>query len=98
MFPRADLITLNRTFLDHSPIVDKFSEEVQTFSSFKFQHMWCHYVDFPTVVAYSWAGIIEGEPMRVFVEKLKRLKKDLCEWNRSSFGKVQSKVQIAEVN
>lgn len=57
-------------YSDHCPLLGCFAVALPSPASFSFQNMWTLH-DLPTVIA-SWNSVIDGEPMRVFSEKLKR--------------------------
>ncbi|XP_026450615.1 uncharacterized protein LOC113350699 [Papaver somniferum] len=63
----------------------------------RFQKMWLEHPGFMKIVEDSWAEPIQGDPTYVFMQKLKRLKVILKEWNWKIFGNIQVKIQEAEV-
>ena len=96
LFPISVINISSRLCSDHSPIIGEFKKDMKFSSGFKFQNMWCLHADFLDVVKLSWSQASTSEPMRVFADKLKRLKHALTQWNTASFGNIHLKVKAAE--
>ncbi|XP_026439650.1 uncharacterized protein LOC113338440 [Papaver somniferum] len=65
-------------------------------SPFKFQTMWTTHPEFLKLVLDSWNEILLGNPIFVFMNKLKRLKKILKLWNWEVFDDIYVKLKKAE--
>ncbi|GAA0160574.1 reverse transcriptase [Lithospermum erythrorhizon] len=97
LYPRVKVQQLAKTLSDHAPLlVTSFGPEVGGKGSFKFQKMWFHHPNFIRLVEESWGKPIHGNPLYVLGAKLKRLKKDLKEWNKNIFGNVFNMVENAD--
>lgn len=91
-FSKSVVTHLERTYFDHSPLVNEFSEHTQGRGSvFRFLGVWIN-----EVVKSSWKEDITGRPMYVSGRKLIRLKKCLPIWNEGVFGRIDQKVRDAE--
>lgn len=95
---RSSLVTqASRSCSDHCPLIGSFNQGSIPKGFFKFQNMWCSHPTFLETVSASWHLPCQGEGMRVFADKLKRLKKELIVWNKNVFGNIQDKLKLAEV-
>ncbi|XP_026441936.1 uncharacterized protein LOC113341166 [Papaver somniferum] len=63
---------------------------------FRFQQMWLSHPSFLQVVIDSWSEDISGNPIFIYMNKLKRLKKILKDWNWEVFGNVHDNLKNAE--
>ncbi|XP_026451823.1 uncharacterized protein LOC113352188 [Papaver somniferum] len=63
---------------------------------FRFQKMWFSHPSFMQVVFNSWNEELVGNPIFIFMNKLKRLKKILKIWNWEVFGDVKVNLSMAE--
>ncbi|XP_057791084.1 uncharacterized protein LOC131008189 [Salvia miltiorrhiza] len=82
---------LPRITSDHSPIVLSCQMEQKARKFFRFLDMWSLHPDFLETVRHSWdKEAIFTCPIYTVMAKLKRLKKDLRLWNKSTFGHVDS--------
>ncbi|XP_026399016.1 uncharacterized protein LOC113294854 [Papaver somniferum] len=63
---------------------------------FKFQKMWLSHPGFMDLVSNCWNEDIVGDPAFVLLQKLKRLKNILRDWNWNMFGNVHVKIKEAE--
>ncbi|XP_026416875.1 uncharacterized protein LOC113312326 [Papaver somniferum] len=61
-----------------------------------FQKMWIDHPSFLSEVKKVWTENIIGDPSFIFMQKLKKLKKFLSEWNWSVFGNINTKIKEAE--
>ncbi|CAI9095384.1 OLC1v1031323C1 [Oldenlandia corymbosa var. corymbosa] len=78
---------------DHSPILVQLdSGKVRKPVPFKFFNMWCLDEDFLRIVEKGWKQEGQGAKMYQVVRKLKRLKTDLKQLNRTKFADIQLKV------
>ncbi|XP_026458773.1 uncharacterized protein LOC113359335 [Papaver somniferum] len=62
----------------------------------KFQKMWIDHPSFLSEVKKVWTENIIGDPSFIFMQKIKKLKKFLSEWNWSVFGNINTKIKEAE--
>ncbi|XP_026451132.1 uncharacterized protein LOC113351345 [Papaver somniferum] len=62
----------------------------------RFQKMWIDHPSFLSKVKKVWSEPIIGDPAFIFMQKLKKLKKFLSEWNWSVFANVHTKIKEAE--
>ncbi|XP_027118647.1 uncharacterized protein [Coffea arabica] len=96
-FTALGLQHLNWTSLDHYPLLLGLVADGRVGSwPFKFQHMWVKHPAFLDVVEQSWIQPLEGYGMFLLAQKLKRLRKALNEWNRSTFGDIFANIARAE--
>ncbi|XP_026383920.1 uncharacterized protein LOC113279438 [Papaver somniferum] len=63
---------------------------------FRFQKMWLSHPSFMKVVLNSWNEELVGNPIFVFMNKIKRLKKIFKIWNWEVFGDVKVNLTTAE--
>ncbi|XP_026398770.1 uncharacterized protein LOC113294598 [Papaver somniferum] len=86
-----------RGISDHSPIIGADAVIHRALNPpFRFQKMWLTYPDFMQVILDSWKEEIYGDPIYVFMNKLKRLKNFLKMWNWEVFGDVMENLRKAE--
>ncbi|XP_026410269.1 uncharacterized protein LOC113305450 [Papaver somniferum] len=86
-----------RGISDHSPIIGADVVIPRALNPpFRFQKMWLTYPDFMQVILDSWNEEIYGNPIYVFMNKLKRFKKFLRVWNWEVFGDVKENLRKAE--
>ncbi|XP_026420029.1 uncharacterized protein LOC113316010 [Papaver somniferum] len=63
---------------------------------FRALKVWKNHPSFKKIVIDSWNSDIIGNPSFIFMSKLKRLKKDIQNWNWNFFGDVTKKLKQAE--
>lgn len=74
---------------DHKPLlIDASSFSSCGFKPFRFQNMWIAHHAFLSEVKKNWAVPARGVDMKIFWEKLHRLKQFLRWWNKSFFGNI----------
>ncbi|XP_060211976.1 uncharacterized protein LOC132639554 [Lycium barbarum] len=56
--------------------------------SFKFLNFWTKHHTFMEVVRENWTADFCGNPFNVFHHKLKKLKRELIQWSRSTYGNI----------
>nr|XP_016443887.1 PREDICTED: uncharacterized protein LOC107769198 [Nicotiana tabacum] len=85
-------IALPKVTSDHRPILLENGDwEVGPFY-FKFENMWLQEVGFLDKIKEWWQNYsIEGTPDFVLSQKLRCLKKDITDWNRETYGKLETR-------
>ncbi|KAL4204786.1 hypothetical protein AMTRI_Chr01g111530 [Amborella trichopoda] len=86
--------TLPRVASDHAPILMKY-EDIQRLNniSFHLQRFWTNHKDFSEVVSQSWNTPVNGTPVFIVANKLKRLKADPNIWAKSTFPQLNNLVK-----
>ena len=75
---------------DHFPILVEAGGILRGKSPFRFENMWLKTDGFKNRVHSWWNRYsFSGTPSFVLAKKLKALKEDLIQWNRSEFGNVE---------
>ncbi|XP_038697968.1 uncharacterized protein LOC119995523 [Tripterygium wilfordii] len=88
---------LPRTNSDHSPLLVKIVDHHHNGPKpFRFLNVRFSHKDFNSVVKASWDLPIHGQPIQRLYAKLKRLKNNLNNWNKISFGNIFQRVIDAE--
>ncbi|XP_057790991.1 uncharacterized protein LOC131008108 [Salvia miltiorrhiza] len=89
---------LPRVTSDDAPLVLICCQAQQTSRRFfKFLHMWTSHPDFESFVEKSWRNTVDTRcPIYRVMFKLKRLRKELQNWNRSVFGNVDISIATAQ--
>ncbi|KAL8532061.1 hypothetical protein ACS0TY_008607 [Phlomoides rotata] len=85
-WPDLSLRSLGRTFSDHCPLVIKHVIVEWGHKPFKYFNGWSSHQEFKDFYKNKWAGYD-------IQEKLKRLKRDLKWWRKTSFGALNSKIE-----
>ncbi|XP_026378768.1 uncharacterized protein LOC113273230 [Papaver somniferum] len=82
---------------DHAPLLG-VSESIPKPSNIplKFQKMWLSHPGFMDLVSNCWNEEVVGDPSFVLLQKLKKLKNILRDWNWNVFGNVNVKIKEAE--
>ena len=81
---------LPRPISDHFPILVEARRILRGKSPFRFENMWLKTDGFKNRVHSLWNRYsFSGTPSFVLAKKLKALKEDLIQWNRSKFGNVE---------
>ena len=80
---------LTRPISNHFPILVEARGILRGKSPFRFENMWLKLDGFKDRVLSWWNGYsFSGTPSFVLAKKLKVLKEDIIQWNRSEFGNV----------
>ena len=78
---------------DHSPILASLaSNSLKKVSNFHFFSVWLQDSSCLKLIHDSWNNKVVGCPMFILQHKLKRLKTELRDWNKNSFGNVHNVV------
>lgn len=89
LFQRMEVEHLARSGSDHSPLLIQCRvESEQIVRSFKFLNFWLKEESCMEVIKQSWTSQIEGNPFRVFQQKLKNTKSALAKWSKDQFGNI----------
>ncbi|XP_042005801.1 uncharacterized protein LOC121754526 [Salvia splendens] len=99
VFEATRITNLPRVASDHGLILVRCKTEVtgEQGRNFRFQNMWLRHERFRGVVESSWSQPTKAGGLLNLQIKLARLKKVLKEWNRATFGNLQSNLKEAEV-
>ncbi|XP_057790850.1 uncharacterized protein LOC131007957 [Salvia miltiorrhiza] len=87
---------LPRLGSDHAPILLKCSTPPNSSGTrpFRFLNMWSSHSDFIPMVQRSWAPVVDSNCLMVrMMHKLKRLRKELKIWNKSTFGNFNTSLE-----
>ncbi|XP_026453587.1 uncharacterized protein LOC113354476 [Papaver somniferum] len=63
---------------------------------FRALKVWINHPGFLTLIKESWNNNLQGNPIYIFMSKMKRLKIDIKDWNWSVFGDVNKNLKLAE--
>ncbi|KAL3522936.1 hypothetical protein ACH5RR_015770 [Cinchona calisaya] len=97
LFPELSVTHLNRTTLDHSPLLWSLSSwQEHNLWLFIFQNIWMRHHLFLDAVKQSWVHPILGSGILVFSLKFRRLKGRLKDWNKDVFGNIFYAIQRVE--
>lgn len=91
-------VALPRVISDHRPLLMKCGDWEVKPSYFKFENMWLQAEGFMDKVEEWWHNYtLGGSPDFILTQKLKKLKKDITDWNKATFGQLETrKSQILE--
>lgn len=86
-----------RIVSDHAPLLGGCVSILKPTNALKrFQNMWISHPNFLQVVSECWLEEVNGDPSHIFLQKLKKLKKDLNDCNWNVFGNVRVKTREAK--
>ncbi|XP_050217558.1 uncharacterized protein LOC126668397 [Mercurialis annua] len=93
-FNNVEARILNQCISDHAPIIIGFNEfVVNQPKPFRFCNMWTECKEFLNILRNVWSKPIGSHPMFRIVQKLKMLKHDLKDLNRSNFCDISLQVE-----
>ncbi|XP_019242574.1 PREDICTED: uncharacterized protein LOC109222709 [Nicotiana attenuata] len=82
---------------DHSPTHLKGSPDVIPIKkAFRFLNFWIKHPTFKSVVRENWKVDFSGDPFYMFNQKLKKLKRALSGWSKSTYGDIFQKIASLE--
>lgn len=88
-FSETSVLHLARVCSDHAPLQITMKNVVSVAPRyFKFLDFWADNDDFLSVVKDVWEESVEGNPMWVLHQKLKKASKRLSIWSRETFGDI----------
>ncbi|XP_055830788.1 uncharacterized protein LOC129899799 [Solanum dulcamara] len=97
VMPVSTLNHLASTGSDHCPLLLKCTErQSHAIKYFKFLHCWVDNENFLDTVRSCWERPVDGNPMRIFHQKLKRVSNTLSHWSRNQYGDIFSSVKQFE--
>ncbi|XP_055822053.1 uncharacterized protein LOC129890541 [Solanum dulcamara] len=95
--PVSTLNHLASTGSDHCPLLLECTErQSPTIKYFKFLHCWAENENFIDTVRSCWERPVDGNPMRTFHQKLKRVSNTLSHWSRKQYGDIFASVKEFE--
>ncbi|WMV54869.1 hypothetical protein MTR67_048254 [Solanum verrucosum] len=90
-FNAINQLALPSVVSDHRPILLKCGDWESNPSYFKFENMWLEEEGFLKKVKIWWQSYsVNGTPDFILYQKLRYLKKDISNWNREVFGKIDT--------
>ncbi|XP_070008698.1 uncharacterized protein [Nicotiana sylvestris] len=97
MFPRIEVTHLPKTGSDHCPMLLKCNlESTVVKKSFRFLNFWTKHSTFKDVVNENWNADFEANPFTLFNHKMKKVKKGLSQWSKSTYGDIFKKISSLE--
>ncbi|XP_055800396.1 uncharacterized protein LOC129869819 [Solanum dulcamara] len=82
---------------DHCPLLLECTErQSHVIKYFKFLHCWVDNKNFLDTVRSCWKRPVDGNPMRIFHQKLKRVSNTLSHWSRNQYGDIFASVKQFE--
>ncbi|KAG5580314.1 hypothetical protein H5410_050941 [Solanum commersonii] len=95
--PHTSITHLPSVGSDHCPLLMEMSARTEDhIKYFKFLNFWADQPSFLTTVTDCWSRHIDGNPMWVFHQKLKRVASTLSTWSKTQFGDVYATVRDYE--
>ncbi|XP_019242662.1 PREDICTED: uncharacterized protein LOC109222805, partial [Nicotiana attenuata] len=96
-FPGIEVQHLSKTGSDHSPMQLKCDIENPPIKKpFRFLNFWVDHASFKEVVQQNWNADFSANPYVLFYHKLKKVKKALSVWSKTTFGDIFQKVASLE--
>ncbi|XP_055814491.1 uncharacterized protein LOC129884174 [Solanum dulcamara] len=97
IMPVTTVSHLASTGSDHCPLLlEGVARQGNATKYFKFLHCWTDNVNFLSTIKTCWDNSVEGNPMRSFQQKLKRVSNTLSKWSRNEFGDLFASVKEYE--
>jgi len=96
-FPLSCALFLNKGVSDHSPCLVKITNDPwEGPRPFLFCDMWKTDPSYMQLVSSAWRDTIQGHPMYILVNRLKKTKNALRDLHRRKYSNLQSRVDDAE--
>ncbi|XP_026459483.1 uncharacterized protein LOC113360158 [Papaver somniferum] len=96
-FSDSKAVFLEAGISDHSSmVVSIFEDRVHGPPPFKFYNFMTEEPDFLNLVREVWEEPVRGNPMFVFITKLKKVKSRIIQWKRERFKNIPALVEIAK--
>lgn len=84
LYPNTSVSALDMIPFDHCPCILSISTSIPKNSIFRFENYWLKNANFPQVLNQSWGSNPDiTDKAKLITAKLKNLRKDLKEWQRS---------------
>ncbi|XP_072075672.1 uncharacterized protein [Arachis hypogaea] len=84
-YPTATVFRLQEDSSDHAPLLlDSNPPMEKTKCRFKFQEKWCWNAEVRGIVEEMWKVEVEGSPMFILAQKLKKCRHSLVRWQQTS--------------
>lgn len=97
MFNLEEVEHLARDDFDHTLLFVRCENTAVRFQKpFKFLKYCIEHVNFKKVVRRNWDAESTDNPFMIFKRKIKKVKKDLSEWSRQTFGDIFQQLIIRE--
>ncbi|XP_075088447.1 uncharacterized protein LOC142170438 [Nicotiana tabacum] len=96
-FPGVEITHLSKIGSDHCPMLIKCDIETPPIKKpFRFLNFWVKHETFKSVVKANWQADFSADPFILFNHKLKKLKKALSSWSKSTYGDTFQRIAILE--
>lgn len=97
LWPGVDITHLSKIGSDHCPLLIECNPNpVQIKKRFRFLSFWTKHDTFKAVVKENCQADFHASPFILFNHKLKKLKKALTIWSRSTYGDIFQKITSLE--
>ncbi|KAH0646562.1 hypothetical protein KY284_034446 [Solanum tuberosum] len=95
--PQSCITHLPSVGSDHCPLLMEMTARPDDcIKYFRFLNCWVEQPSFENTVSACWNRPIEGNPMWIFHQKMKRLASTLSAWSKMQFGDIYAKVRDFE--
>lgn len=96
-WPNLSQFILNRTYLDHCPLILKYNNDDWGPKSFKVMNRWFQEEGFQNLVKSSYEKCqVQGCGLYKIKEKLKALKRDIRAWNKVRYDNLEERTSTLE--
>lgn len=87
MLPNVEVTHLSKIRPDHNLMLLSCNTDAAPINkAFRFLNFWIKHPTFKDVVRENWRADFAGDPFILFNHKLKKLKKALSTWSRTTYG------------
>ncbi|KAK4707386.1 hypothetical protein R3W88_033075 [Solanum pinnatisectum] len=95
--PHTNITHLPSVGSDHCPFLMEIQARPHDYIKyFRFLNYWADQPSFTDTVTRCWERPIEGQPIWIFHQKMKRLASTLSTWSKEQFGDIYAKVKDFE--